>query len=252
MNLAQYVKCLKKYALNRRISDEKFLNAVLNPYIIAGRISQKNKKENKNGEECYFDKSKTSLILNRHDDVPNVLREALSLVTIYEDTEDNFSDFIDDYLKKEELPSIISEISTMISEDKNIEDSNRILCKKDNPSVFLADALIECIKLRNDCLDSEGELIRNGTYSVRVIYDDLFKFAFRKRAKDKNIVVIPVDTEFHTHVTRQYENNSKPEVSEKTIHGQWLIRWEQSGEKLDNLPDRIRKSIRSSNRESKQ
>ena len=61
------------------------------------------------------------------------LREALSLITIYEDTEDNFRDFIDDYLKKEEMPSIISEISTMISEDKNIEDSNRILCRKDNP-----------------------------------------------------------------------------------------------------------------------
>ena len=50
MNLAQYVKCLKKHAKNRKISDEAFLNAVLNPFVIAGKI------ENRMREEIYFDK----------------------------------------------------------------------------------------------------------------------------------------------------------------------------------------------------
>lgn len=41
MNFASYVKTLKKYAINRKISDETFLNAVLEPYITAGKVNNK-------------------------------------------------------------------------------------------------------------------------------------------------------------------------------------------------------------------
>jgi hypothetical protein len=51
MTLAHYIKCLKRYAVNRKISDEVFLNAVLKPFINAGEI------DNKWDEELYFDKS---------------------------------------------------------------------------------------------------------------------------------------------------------------------------------------------------
>ena len=45
MNLAEYVKCLKKFALNKKTSDEEFLNAVLKPYIDAGEVDNKNNEE---------------------------------------------------------------------------------------------------------------------------------------------------------------------------------------------------------------
>ena len=238
MNLAGYIKCLKRHALNKKISDEDFLNAVLHPYIIAGEI------DNKNNEEIYFDKSRTSLILNRHEDVPGALRRALNLENIYSWTEENFMDFIKEYMDLKEIQILVEEVSEMIASDKLIIDKAALLNKKENVHVFLADTLIECIKLKNDGFDPEGEIARNGAYCVKVVYKDIFKYAFRKRAKEKNIVVIPVDTEFHTHVTRKYETENKNEVSATSIHGQFLTRWEQSGEDIDSLSKRIKKNLK--------
>ena len=108
MNLAGYVKCLKSHALNKKISDEEFLNAVLATYIIAGKI------DNKKASELYFDKSRTSLILNRHEDVPVALRKALTIIDIHILTEENFEDFIKDYMNPKEIPIVIKEITEMI------------------------------------------------------------------------------------------------------------------------------------------
>lgn len=238
MNLAGYVKCLKKYALNKKISDEDFFNAVLKPYIDAGEI------DNKNDVELHFDKSRTSLILNRHEDVPGALRKALNAINIYSWTEENYKDFIKNYMNPKEIPFAVDEIVEMIDADTLIVDKKDLTDKKDIAHEFLADALIESIKLKNDGFDPEGEILRNGAYCVKVVYKDIFRYAFRKRSKEKNIVVIPVDTEFHTHVTRKYEKRELNEVSAISIHGQFLTRWEQSGEDIDRLPYRIKENLK--------
>lgn len=238
MNLAGYVKCLQQHALNKKISDEEFLNAVLKPYIVAGEI------DNKKKEELRFDKSRTSLILNRHEDVPRALRKALNAINIYPWTEDNFMEFINDYMAPKEIPMVVNEITEMIEADNVIIDKEFLISKKFIPNVFLADTLIECIKLKNYGFDPEGEILRNGSYCVKVVYNDILQYAFRKRSKMKNIVVIPVDTEFHTHVTRKYEKMELNEVSATSIHGQFLTRWEKSGENINLLQSRIAKSIK--------
>lgn len=233
MNLAQYVKCLKRHAKNRKISDEIFLNAVLNPFVVAGKI------DNRMGEEIYFDKSRTSLLMNRVDDVPSALRDALCVVGLYENTEENFTYFLEDYINIEDMEALLDEICLLVKEDKNIADKEWLLQKREHPNVFLADVLITAIKLKNNGTDFKGEILRNGAYCVKVVYADIFKYAFRKRARNKNIVVIPVDTAFHTHITRKYENDPLPEVSEETIHGKWLSRWEKAGEDISSLNGRI-------------
>ena len=238
MNLAQYVKCLKKYAKNTKISDEIFLNAVLEPYITAGKINNREK------DEFYLDKSRTSLLLNRVDDVPSALRNALSKSNLYEDTEENFTYFLDEYIRMEDMDLLIDEISKLLEADEKIIDKKKLLQKKDKPNVFLAEVLILAIKLNNKCAVAEKSIIRNGAYCLDVVYEDIFKYAFRNRKKGKNIVVIPVDAEFHTHITRKYENDSLPQVSEKTIHGQWLSRWEKSGEDIASLSERILRNLR--------
>jgi len=238
MNLAGYVKCLKRYALNKKISDEEFLNAVLKPYIDAGEV------DNKYKEEIHFDKSRTSLILSRHDDVPTALRQALNANNIYPWTEENFKDFINKYLDPNSIEVAVKEISEMVDADQFIIDRSSLVGKMSDAHVFLADVLIECIKLKNDGFDPEGELLRNGAYCLKVVYNDIFKYAFRKRSREKNIVVIPVDTEFHTHVTRKYEKRLLNEVAAASVHGQFLTRWEQSGENIGCLSKRIRESIK--------
>ncbi len=238
MNLAGYVKVLKRYALNKKISFEVFFNAVLKPYILAGEV------DNKKNEEIYFDKARTSRILNRHDDVPGALRKALNCKNIYVWTEENFKDFVNDYLDPNEIQAAVEEISEMVEADSFIKNKEALLGKKAVPYVFLADVLIECIKLKNDGFDPEGEILRNGAYCVKVVYRDIFHYAFRKRANKKSIVVIPVDTGFHTHVTREYEKGKNSEVSATSIHGQFLSKWKQSGENVDVLSQRIRGSLK--------
>ncbi len=238
MNLAGYVKCLKSHALNKKISDELFLNAVLKPYIDAGEV------DNKFDEEMHFDKSRTSLILNRHDDIPGALRQALNSPNIYPWTEENFKDFLNEYIDPGSIEDVVDEISEMIEDDQFITDKSTLLSKKTKAYIFLADVMIECFKLKNNGFDPEGEILRNGAYCVKAVYKDIFKYAFKKRSKEKNIVVIPVDTEFHTHVTRKYEDRLLNEVSAASLHGQFLTRWEQSGEDIGCLPKRIRESLK--------
>lgn len=238
MNLAGYVKCLKRHALNTKVSDEEFFNAVLAPYIIAGKI------DNKKDAELYFDKSRTSLILNRHEDVPSALRKALTIIDIQTLTAINFGDFISDYINPKEIPMVVREIVEMIESETLITDKTSLVEKSTTIHEFLAYALIECIKLKNDGFGPEGEILRHGAYCVKVVYKDIFRYAFRKRSKEKNIVVIPVNTEFHTHVTRKYENSELSEVSATSIHGQFLTRWEQSGEDLNILSQRIKESLK--------
>ena len=109
---------------------------MLKPYIDAGEI------DNKNDEPIYFDKSRTSLILNRHEDVPNALRNALGNQNIGLWIYANFDDFMSGYINSDDINSAIEEISSMIESDANIKDKSRLLGKKQNITEFLADVLV--------------------------------------------------------------------------------------------------------------
>ena len=53
---------------------------------------------------------------------------------------------------------------------------------------------------------------KKGKNYVKVITGDLFKYGFGNRKKTKNIVVIPFNTAFDTHVTRKLEEDPVPIV----------------------------------------
>ena len=85
---------------------------------------------------------------------------------------------------------------------------------------------------------------KHGLNSIDVQSGDLFRFGFDNRHKKKNIVVIPVNTAFDTHVTRKLEGETYPLVSENTIHGQWLVRLKETGENLNRIDERIADSLK--------
>ena len=85
---------------------------------------------------------------------------------------------------------------------------------------------------------------KHGRNSIDVQSGDLFRFGFDNRHKKKNIVVIPVNTAFDTHVTRKLEGETYPLVSENTIHGQWLVRLKETGENLNRIDERIADSLK--------
>lgn len=82
---------------------------------------------------------------------------------------------------------------------------------------------------------------------VYVESGNLLDKGFSRKSKDavKPIVVIPVDTEFKTHVTRGYEKVEHPMVADTTLHGQWLTRMMRSSEGVDEstLSRRIADSL---------
>lgn len=238
MDFAEYVKCLKKYVVNQDISDEEFVNAVLEPYVMAGKIKNKQK------EDYWLNKSRVSRLLSGQDDIPKALRNSLGKVEIYEETRDNFDNFIQDYLIEGGTENLKVELKKiMINDDdkaSDFNDKNNMVDLKE----LLATILIETIRLPNGEIVGDTELARNGAYSVKVIYGDIFNRAFGKKCKNKRIIVVPVDTMFRTYVTRSYENQPYPEVSPKTIHGQWIIRMEQSGEDITSLGDRIFENLK--------
>ena len=91
-SLAELAKTLKGCAINSSISDEEFLNALLGPFVTAGRVKARE------GKEFWLDKSRTSRILNGHCDVPIFLRKVLARYGLEDAVADGMTSFVQDTL----------------------------------------------------------------------------------------------------------------------------------------------------------
>lgn len=236
--LSELTKQLKGFALNQAISNEDFLNALISPYIIAGDIRNKNK------EEYYLNKSRTSEIMNQKIEVPTELRRSLSQYEIKTKTIEEMETFIDDYLNLTKQTELLRVLSAMAQEEAILsEEDLKEINEQESLPLLITELLFRAISESNLSKAEVIVLWQQGLGSIDVQTGDLFHFGFKNRHKKKNIVVIPVNTAFDTHVTRKYENETYPLVSENTIHGQWLIRIEEAGEMMESLDKRISVSL---------
>ena len=238
---APLVKLIKKYAKDPGISDETFLNAFINAYVIAGNVT------NKKGEELYLDKTQTSLLLNQKADIHQNIRKALCRFAIIENTENEMTAFVEDYLSATSIQVLYENLCDFLKKDAGIsnKEKEKLFDRASGKvEVLLADLLIMSFSEDNREAPKSVIIWKNGSNVAKAITGDIFQFGFDNRKKQKNIVVIPVNTAFDTHVTLKLEGNPKPIVSANTIHGQWLTRMKQSGEDMDILGDRIDASLR--------
>ena len=111
-------------------------------------------------------------------------------------------------------------------------------------AIILTELLLKAISESNLVKTDIVLIWKHGLNSIDVQTGDLFHFGFDNRHKKKNIVVIPVNTAFDTHVTRKFEDETYPLVSENTVHGQWLVRLKETGDKLDRIDGRIADSLK--------
>lgn len=240
--LANLTLEVMKYACNPKGSRENFLNAFLGPYIKAGRIT------NKSGDLLYLDAARTSRLLAGLDDVPQALREALGRTGLKEMTAESMSGFVQAQINPAGIGALSNHLIEMIRDDPmtSLPDQEEFIRDSTDINMLLTDLLMQSVAECN-VTKSGGEIIwRSGANSAEVIAGDLFRYGFGNRKKrDRNIVVIPVNTAFDTHVTRTLEGDPHPVVSENTIHGQWLSRMEQSGEDMTTLDRRIMASLTS-------
>ena len=237
--LSELTKQLKEFALNPSISDEEFLNAFLFPFVIAGDIT------NKNHEEFYLNKARTSEIMNHKADVPVKLRKALSIFGIKEKTIEGMALFLEDYIDPNRQVVLLEEFTTLakiegVSPDNNPDSHDN----QEKLAIILTELLLKAISESNLVKTDIVLIWKHGLNSIDVQTGDLFHFGFDNRHKKKNIVVIPVNTAFDTHVTRKFEDETYPLVSENTVHGQWLVRLKETGDKLDRIDGRIADSLK--------
>lgn len=238
-SIAYLIKTVKKYVINNRMNDESFVREFFSPYIQAGMV--KDKKKN----ELELDKSRVSRLITQKDDVPASMKNALSVLDLKNKLTSNFSTFIEDYFDFSKVKTckedIMDEINADLSFDISVKNE---LSSCSEFTEFLAVAFIEAVKRPNEVHKiSDIELWRNGNNTLSVIEGDLFKYGFENRTKTKNIVVIPVNSSFETHLSTKLENDELPLVSENTIHGQWLLRWIKSGKTISELDERILKNV---------
>ena len=238
-SIACLIKTVKKYVVNNRMNDESFVREFFSPYIQAGMV------KDKNNNELELDKSRVSRLITQKDDVPASMKNALSVLDFKEKLASNFSTFIEDYFDSSKVNICKDDIMAEINADTSFDVSvKKILSSCTEFAEFLAVIFIETVKRPNVVQKiSDVELWRNGNNSLSVINGDLFKYGFENRSKSKNIVVIPVNSSFETHLSTKLENDELPLVSENTIHGQWLLRWIKSGKSIEELDDRILKNI---------
>lgn len=232
-NMASYILTMKKYAINRSISNEDFTRELFAPFVTAGNV------KDKNGELLELNKSRVSRLLAQKDDVPSAMRNALSMLNITEKTAKGFSDFLADNIDAHRYDDLVADVRQLA---RSVLNSGP---ESDNISMFLTRAFIEAVKIDNVAIDNKNAVIwNNGRNSIEIVEGDIFKFAFGNRSNTiKNIVVIPVNTAFDTQVSTKLETDGIPLVSENTLHGQWLIRWIRSGKSLANLDYRIVESL---------
>lgn len=65
---------------------------------------------------------------------------------------------------------------------------------------------------------------KKGNGQISIIYGDILKIGFSNKSDNDKIIVIPVNTHFDIEVEKLTSNKNNPLVSEKTIHGQWVIK----------------------------
>lgn len=189
--------------------------------------------------------AQTSRVMNGKAELPDKVKEAAARCDIEEKIEESLVDGLPEVVDCDGFDSLAADIINLCGQSQKAikERLSAVAC---NQEEFIAIALIAAVKA-NNVMAAKRKLRSCGTGSVWVEAGDLFAKAFGKKSKDvaKPIVVIPMDAEFRTHVTRGYEKEARPAVSDKTLHGQWLTRMLQSDKGLSEeaLAARIDESL---------
>ena len=76
---------------------------------------------------------------------------------------------------------------------------------------------------------------KRGVSQIDLVVGDLFQC----KSRNKEILVVPVDTAFSTVVTQNIEKVNRPCVSDQTVHGKWLLRMCKEGLSLEEINQRI-------------
>lgn len=219
---ASFVKTIKNHAKNKKISNENLIGELFCTICDVCEIT------NKNGDNYWSSKEIASLLVNRKEDVPAPIRQALLNADV-KILARKLKEFYDDLLNSLEILDLIETLKILYKNDdhygvQEIQELDTI----NETYELITYLLIETAKVNNKVIEKKTLIHKNGNSEINFVVDDIIKIGFNHKTENKNkIVVIPVDADFHMHVSKLGE--SPVEVSENTIHGKRILRMNQKG-----------------------
>ena len=233
-NIAEYLKIIKGSCINTRITDKKLFELLFDPIIEGLNI------KGKNDDFLFFEKSVRSEILHNKRNVHSSLQSALERCDSYQVIEDNFSYLAENILDPNCIDEAVEQIKEIIRKDTSINPQQKTIIETSDTVCFLSDAFILALKTNNVITNSDDIVLwQNGNNILNAVYGDIFTYGFDNR-KNHNIIVIPVDTTFETHISGINEKSQFPLVSEKTLHGMWLSRMKKCGYSEEDIKNQLK------------
>ena len=236
-NIAEYFKIIKRSCINTRITDKRLFELLFDPIIEGLNI------KGKNNELLFFEKSVQSEILHNKRNVHSSFQDALERCDSYQVIKDNFSYLAENILDPNCIDEAVEEIKEIIRKDTSINPQQKTIIETSDTVCFLSDAFILALKMNNVMTSSDDIVLwQNGNNILNAVYGDIFTYGFDNR-KNQNIIVIPVDTSFETHISGINEKSQYPLVSENTLHGMWLSRIKKCGYSEEDVKTQINESL---------
>lgn len=236
-NIAEYLKIIKRSCINTRITDKKLFELLFDPIIEGLNI------KGKNDELLFFEKSVRSEILHNKRNVHSSFQDALERCDSYQVIKDSFLYLAENILDPNLTDKAIEQIKEIISNDISINSQQKTIVETSDTVCFLSDAFILALKMNNVMTSSDDIVLwQNGNNILNAISGDIFTYGFDNR-KNQNIIVIPVDTSFETHISGINEKSQYPLVSENTLHGMWLSRIKKCGYSEEDIKAQIKESL---------
>ena len=236
-NIAEYLKIIKESCLNARITDKKLFELIFDPIIAELNIM------GKNNEELFFNKTVISELLHNKRNVPTSIQKALERCDSNQVIEDSFLYLTENVPDPALIGEAVEQIKVKIKADTSFNSQQKNIIEISDPVCFLSSAFVLALKTNNIITNSDDIVLwQNGNNELNVIYADIFKYGFDNR-KNHNIIVIPVDTTFETHISGINEKSQFPLVSEKTLHGMWLSRMKKCGYSEEDIKNQLKDSL---------
>lgn len=163
-------------------------------------------------------------MLNQKEDISSTIRKPFCKPSAKQNLMKALPQFFDDCLNKSRMTALEQALKELIQGDHSIDDEIKNEYLNYQGVELFATVFIEAIKANNLKVQKQKELWHRGNNSIKLISGDIIKIAFENNQNERRIVVIPVNTAFDTQLSTNAEVDLFPLVSEKTIHGQWLMR----------------------------
>ncbi|MBR1986466.1 MAG: hypothetical protein IKA24_06235 [Mogibacterium sp.] len=241
MNLGDYITALKPYCKRRRMSNEEFVNHLLEPLVDSYSV------KDRNGNIFALDRYRVSRIIRHSEDVPEALRKPLDMVGVEERILEGFQYFYDIYIDGSRGSEIVTDFTRRITLALDLSEEEKAYILSDDPVILLERLFLSSLKFDNEIESADSTLWRRGRSYIKIVYGDIFKFGFDKRNKSNRIVVIPVNTSFETRISDNMETSCSPLVSAESLHGGFLQRLYLKQMSPDDISSRISANLYTNN-----